>query len=162
MYIHSHYFWIANLELSLHVHIGYCSVESGSCSALSVDDRPPQVTVGMEPETEGLPGELRSNQWLGASVSSNVLGTIAVCAPRYVNYGPRATKREPTGDCFVSADGGLNFTRVSPCTDDFTTFYQRTFIDPASDMGFVSHLMVWSNCCVQMMAASLLILYYYN
>ena len=116
-------------------------LDTGRCYSMMVDDRPPLLTKGMEPETQGLVGESRSNQWLGATLASNSVGTVAVCAPRYVNFGPRATKVEPTGDCFVSTDGGLVFQRVSPCTDDFNRFYKRTFVTPDLDRGFVSALM---------------------
>lgn len=109
-----------------------------------IDDRAPLLADGMEPETRGLVGESRSDQWLGATLDSNNRGMVAVCAPRYVNFGPRASKVEPTGDCFVSTDSGLAFQRVSPCTDDFTRFYKRTFPTPELDRGFVSGAISYS------------------
>lgn len=92
----------------------------------------------MEPDTAGRVSESRSYQWLGASLSSNEHGRVVICAPRYVTYGPRGTKREPTGDCFVSANKTNDFRRASPCLDDFTNFYRKTYVDPSTDKGFVS------------------------
>lgn len=112
-----------------------------NCQTIDVDNRPPIITnrnTINEPKFWDRVGEERSNQLLGASLVTSDDGTIATCAPHYINFGPRVNKREPTGDCWVSKDAGTRFTRVTPCLDRFTRFYFRTYINESSDNGWVS------------------------
>lgn len=114
-------------------------LDKGICKAYDVDNRPNELSDGtVEPQFRGVVIENRSNQRLGASVATNENGVIATCAPLYVNYSPRGSKREPTGDCWVSQDLGSRFIRSSPCTDEFTKFYWKAYPTVPADSGWVS------------------------
>ena len=111
-----------------------------NCQTIDIDNRPPVITSAAtksEQKYRGRVGEERSNQLLGASLVSSDDGTIAACAPHYISFGPRVNKREPTGDCWVSKDAGSRFTRVSPCLEEFTSFYLKTYRNESKDIGWV-------------------------
>nr|XP_045592952.1 integrin alpha-PS2-like [Procambarus clarkii] len=57
----------------------------------------------------------KSQQWFGASVASQS-GVIVACAPRYVWFSVKKTRREPVGNCFVSTGRDSKaYQMYSPC-----------------------------------------------
>ena len=115
-------------------------VDSSICAAFDVDNRPNHRVDdnSVEPRFFGVLTENRSYQRLGASIATSYDGVIATCAPLYVNHSPRGTKREPTGDCWVTTNQGAVFIRTSPCYDQFTSEYNQAFKTADQDLGWVS------------------------
>ncbi|XP_071522748.1 integrin alpha-PS2-like isoform X3 [Panulirus ornatus] len=86
-----------------------CSpLRRGPCQAIQFD------TTGDHWES-GRQVDSKSHQWFGASVSSKS-GVIVACAPRYVWFSIKKTRREPVGNCFISTGRDTQaYQMYSPC-----------------------------------------------
>ncbi|XP_050739901.1 integrin alpha-PS2-like [Eriocheir sinensis] len=58
----------------------------------------------------------KSDQWFGATLSSSGPdGVVVACAPRYVWFSEKLSRRDPVGTCYVARKGLTDFQEFSPC-----------------------------------------------